>query len=159
MLHPHSIDWIDGHPEPRKAAGWSRSRRPSRCARNAVIPWRRVRDRAPTAGSVLQCLLPEAGQRSLEIRGSVRLDNSTSRQAATPGYFVHSFAVVDKGVEIGNGTRIGTFMAPRAEELQDRGCVGDRPNRCKLQNNVSIYPGVTLEDGVFCAPPACSPTS
>ena len=27
--------------------------------------------------------------------------------------------------------------------------IGDR---CKLQNNVSIYPGVTLEDGVFCGP-------
>ena len=24
--------------------------------------------------------------------------------------------------------------------------------RCKIQNNVSIYPGVTLEDGVFCGP-------
>jgi acetyltransferase-like isoleucine patch superfamily enzyme len=25
-------------------------------------------------------------------------------------------------------------------------------NNCKLQNNVSVYPGVTLEDGVFCGP-------
>ena len=27
--------------------------------------------------------------------------------------------------------------------------IGDR---CKIQNNVSVYPGVTLEDGVFCGP-------
>ena len=27
--------------------------------------------------------------------------------------------------------------------------IGDR---CKIQNNVSIYKGVTLEDGVFCGP-------
>jgi len=27
--------------------------------------------------------------------------------------------------------------------------VGDR---CKIQNNVSIYKGVSLEDGVFCGP-------
>jgi UDP-2-acetamido-3-amino-2,3-dideoxy-glucuronate N-acetyltransferase len=25
-------------------------------------------------------------------------------------------------------------------------------NNCKLQNNVSVYQGVTLEDGVFCGP-------
>ena len=25
-------------------------------------------------------------------------------------------------------------------------------NRCKIQNNVSLYTGVTLEDGVFCGP-------
>jgi UDP-3-O-[3-hydroxymyristoyl] glucosamine N-acyltransferase len=25
-------------------------------------------------------------------------------------------------------------------------------NNCKLQNNVSVYEGVTLEDGVFCGP-------
>ena len=25
-------------------------------------------------------------------------------------------------------------------------------NGCKIQNNVSVYPGVTLEDGVFCGP-------
>ncbi len=25
-------------------------------------------------------------------------------------------------------------------------------NRCKIQNNVSVYPGVTLEDDVFCGP-------
>jgi UDP-2-acetamido-3-amino-2,3-dideoxy-glucuronate N-acetyltransferase len=25
-------------------------------------------------------------------------------------------------------------------------------NQCKIQNNVSIYKGVTLEDGVFCGP-------
>jgi UDP-2-acetamido-3-amino-2,3-dideoxy-glucuronate N-acetyltransferase len=28
-------------------------------------------------------------------------------------------------------------------------CIGDN---CKLQNNVSVYQGVTLEDGVFCGP-------
>jgi UDP-2-acetamido-3-amino-2,3-dideoxy-glucuronate N-acetyltransferase len=25
-------------------------------------------------------------------------------------------------------------------------------NKCKIQNNVSVYKGVTLEDGVFCGP-------
>jgi UDP-2-acetamido-3-amino-2,3-dideoxy-glucuronate N-acetyltransferase len=28
---------------------------------------------------------------------------------------------------------------------------------CKIQNNVSIYEGVTLEHGVFCGRVACSP--
>jgi UDP-2-acetamido-3-amino-2,3-dideoxy-glucuronate N-acetyltransferase len=25
-------------------------------------------------------------------------------------------------------------------------------NKCKIQNNLSVYKGVTLEDGVFCGP-------
>ncbi len=76
--------------------------------------------------------------------------------------FVHETAVVDSGVEIGAGSRVWHFCHLLAGVRIGRDCVlgqnvmagpdvviGDR---CKIQNNVSIYKGVTLEDEVFCGP-------
>jgi UDP-2-acetamido-3-amino-2,3-dideoxy-glucuronate N-acetyltransferase len=75
---------------------------------------------------------------------------------------VHALAAVDDGVTIGKGTRIWHFSHVLKNSRIGKNCVigqnvsigpdvtvGDR---CKLQNNVSVYPGVTLEDGVFCGP-------
>lgn len=79
-----------------------------------------------------------------------------------PGAFVHESSYVDEGCELGEGTRVWHFSHILRGTRIGRGCnvgqnvmvgpdvvVGDR---CKLQNNVSVYPGVTLEDGVFCGP-------
>lgn len=77
-------------------------------------------------------------------------------------YFSHESAYVDEGSHIGDGTKIWHFshVLPGAKIGKD--CVlgqnvsvagsvivGDR---CKIQNNVSLYDGVTLEDEVFCGP-------
>jgi UDP-2-acetamido-3-amino-2,3-dideoxy-glucuronate N-acetyltransferase len=77
-------------------------------------------------------------------------------------YYVHETAVIDKGVEIGEGTKIWHFshIMPGAKIgkncklgqnifVQNDVQIGDH---CKIQNNVSIYGGVTLEDYVFCGP-------
>ncbi len=82
--------------------------------------------------------------------------------AAPDAVFVHPTAIVDDGVEVGAGTRIwhfshllgGTRMGARCVVGQNvmigpRVTIGDG---CKLQNNVSVYEGVTLEDEVFCGP-------
>jgi UDP-2-acetamido-3-amino-2,3-dideoxy-glucuronate N-acetyltransferase len=76
--------------------------------------------------------------------------------------FVHKSSYVDPGAKIATGTRIWHFSHVLADASVGEGCnigqsvmigsgvvVGDR---CKIQNNVSIYAGVTLEDGVFCGP-------
>jgi UDP-2-acetamido-3-amino-2,3-dideoxy-glucuronate N-acetyltransferase len=75
--------------------------------------------------------------------------------------FIHPTAVIDDGAEIGAGTKIWHFVhvMPGARIGADcvvgQGCyvgnvaIGDR---VKLQNNVSVYDGVTLEDEVFCGP-------
>ncbi|MEW6752272.1 MAG: acyltransferase [Candidatus Latescibacterota bacterium] len=75
---------------------------------------------------------------------------------------IHETARVDQPVKIGSGTRIWHFT-----HVMPGACIGgqcnigqnvyiDRDvvigNGCKLQNNVSVYKGVTLEDGVFCGP-------
>lgn len=77
-------------------------------------------------------------------------------------YYAHPTAVIDDGASIGEGTKIWHFSHVMPRTRIGRDCnfgqnvyidadvvIGDR---CKLQNNVSIYKGVTLEEGVFCGP-------
>lgn len=77
-------------------------------------------------------------------------------------FFVHESAYVDAGAEIGSGTKIWHFSHVMGKAKIGRNCilgqnvfvanhvtVGDY---CKIQNNVSLYEGVILEDYVFCGP-------
>jgi len=76
--------------------------------------------------------------------------------------FVHPTAVVDEGAVLGSGTRVWHFchVYPKAVIGRDTilgqnvmvangVTIGDF---CKIQNNVSLYEGVVLEDYVFCGP-------
>jgi UDP-2-acetamido-3-amino-2,3-dideoxy-glucuronate N-acetyltransferase len=77
-------------------------------------------------------------------------------------YYVNEYAVVDDGVEIGEGTKVWHFSHIQNGSKIGKKCVfGQNVNvgnnvtigdYCKVQNNVSIYEGVTLEDYVFCGP-------
>tara|TARA_Y100000588_G_scaffold43206_1_gene41112 strand:- start:17 stop:586 length:570 start_codon:yes stop_codon:yes gene_type:complete len=77
-------------------------------------------------------------------------------------YFVHDSAVVDDGVAIGVGSKIWHFCHVLGGSRIGAGCVlgqnvmvgpdVDIGDGCKLQNNVSVYKGVTLEADVFCGP-------
>ncbi|MEO0272138.1 MAG: DapH/DapD/GlmU-related protein [candidate division WOR-3 bacterium] len=77
-------------------------------------------------------------------------------------FFIHESAYVDAGAEIGSGTKIWHFSHVMGKAKIGRNCilgqnvfvanhvtVGDY---CKIQNNVSLYEGVILEDYVFCGP-------
>jgi UDP-2-acetamido-3-amino-2,3-dideoxy-glucuronate N-acetyltransferase len=78
------------------------------------------------------------------------------------GYFVHSTAVVDEPVEIGEGTQIWHFSHIMSGSRIGKSCIIGQNvfigsgvilgNNIKVQNNVSIYDGVILEDNVFCGP-------
>lgn len=77
-------------------------------------------------------------------------------------YKAHESAYVDDNVEIGEGTLIWHFSHILSGSRLGSGVsVGQNvmigPNvsvgsGCKIQNNVSLYAGVTLEDDVFCGP-------
>ncbi len=77
-------------------------------------------------------------------------------------HFVHPTAVVDKPVEIGEGTKIWHFTHIMSGARIGESCtIGQNVfigsgavlgNNIKIQNNVSIYNGVVLEDHVFCGP-------
>jgi len=77
-------------------------------------------------------------------------------------YFVHESAYIDEGCEIGKDTKIWHFSHILSGSRIVENCnIGQNVvigpdviigNQCKIQYNVSIYNGVTLEDGVFCGP-------
>jgi UDP-2-acetamido-3-amino-2,3-dideoxy-glucuronate N-acetyltransferase len=79
-----------------------------------------------------------------------------------PDAFVHESAYVDEGAEIGAGTRVWHFCHVLATAVIGERCSlgqnvvvmgGTRiGTNVKIQNNVSIYEGVELEDDVFCGP-------
>ena len=76
--------------------------------------------------------------------------------------FIHPTAVVDEGVEIGEGSKIWHFChLIRGTRIGARCVLGQNVmagpdvsvgNGCKIQNNVSLYKGVILEEEVFCGP-------
>ncbi len=81
---------------------------------------------------------------------------------ADKDYFVHESSYVDEGVTIGAGTKVWHFSHIQSGSRIGQKCVfGQNVNVgnnvtigdfCKIQNNVSIYEGVELEDYVFCGP-------
>jgi UDP-2-acetamido-3-amino-2,3-dideoxy-glucuronate N-acetyltransferase len=80
------------------------------------------------------------------------------------GYVAHESALIDAPSAIGKGTKIWHFchIMPGAR-IGERCSLGQNVfvaagcvigNNVKIQNNVSVYEGVTLEDDVFCGPSA-----
>ncbi|MBI4682162.1 MAG: Gfo/Idh/MocA family oxidoreductase [Nitrospirae bacterium] len=77
-------------------------------------------------------------------------------------YFVHTSSYIDDGVEIGDGAKIWHFSHILSGSKIGKHCIIGQnvvigPDvsigaRCKVQNNVSIYKGVILEEEVFCGP-------
>jgi len=77
-------------------------------------------------------------------------------------YFAHQSSFIEKNVFIGNNSKIWHFCHIREGAIVGANCtlgkdvfidkkvhIGDG---CKIQNSVSVFAGVTLEDGVFCGP-------
>lgn len=77
-------------------------------------------------------------------------------------YFVHESSYVDEGAEIGEGSKIWHFCHIFSKAKIGRNCIFGQNvlvsnnviigDFCKIQNNVSLYEGVILEDYVFCGP-------
>ncbi len=75
---------------------------------------------------------------------------------------IHDSAVVDDPCSIGTGTKIWHFTHVMKNCTIGKKCnIGQNVvvspdvimgNGCKIQNNVSLYTGVVLEDYVFCGP-------
>ena len=85
-------------------------------------------------------------------------------KSSTSGFWVHPSAIVDPPADIGQGTKIWHFSHVMAGArigvrcvlgqnvfVASRAVIGDG---CKIQNNVSLYDDVVLEDDVFLAPSA-----
>ncbi len=79
-----------------------------------------------------------------------------------PEFYVHPSAIVDEGAVIEEGAKIWHFchVSPGAR-IGKRAALGQNcfvasgvslGADCRVQNNVSVYEGVTCEDGVFLGP-------
>ncbi len=77
-------------------------------------------------------------------------------------FFSHETAVIDKGAQIGDNTRIWHFSHVMPKAVVGKSCnIGQNVfidnnvtigNGVKIQNNVSVYNGVVVEDDAFLGP-------
>jgi acetyltransferase-like isoleucine patch superfamily enzyme len=87
-------------------------------------------------------------------------DDPTTAEPAPP--YIHATADVDASATIGNGTRIWHRVHIREKTRIGRLCTVSKDvyvdagvvigDRVKIQNGVSVYHGVTVEDDVFLGP-------
>jgi UDP-2-acetamido-3-amino-2,3-dideoxy-glucuronate N-acetyltransferase len=167
VLYPHRIDWVERLPVARKAEGEvvpleAGEPLKSECAHflDCILTRQQPRTDGAEGLRVLQVL--EACQRSLDQKGTpIKLAGLASPAPELP-YFVHESAVIDQPCEVGRGTKIWHFSHILKNCRIGENCnIGQNvvigPDvtigaGCKVQNNVSVYKGVTLEDHVFCGP-------
>ncbi len=169
VLYPHRVAWRDGAAEPNKADATPIEVLPAEPLRleclhflECIREGRQPRTDVNEGIGVLSVL--EGAQRSMKTGewAELKRKQAAADAPAKPPFSVHETACVDEGAVIGNGTRIWHFTHVLKNTVIGRDCnigqnvmigpdvtVGDR---CKIQNNVSVYPGVILEDGVFCGP-------
>jgi UDP-2-acetamido-3-amino-2,3-dideoxy-glucuronate N-acetyltransferase len=164
ILHRHKVAWKGEIPEFVKGAAERievLKGEPLReemqhfldCIRNRTVP----RTNADEAIAVFDVL--SAAQRSIDGGGAVKISEKGS---IAPTAFIHETAAIDANVTIGENTRIWHFSHVLGNSrIGERCVIGQNVtigpdvtigNGCKLQNNVSVYKGVTLEDDVFCGP-------
>lgn len=162
VLYPHQIDWLDRIPVAHKAEAEVvplPAAEPLRAECEHFLQCVRTRETPRTDGeSAVQVLhVLEACESSLRTGGS-----PVEIQTAAPSYYSHRTAVIDEGARIGEGTKIWHFSHVMSDTTVGAHCnVGQNVvispgtrigNRVKIQNNVSVYTGVELEDEVFCGP-------
>ncbi len=174
LLYPHEINWQDHMPVPTKADAErveivDSGKEPLRleCEHFLECVCRRQPPLTDGREALRVLRVLNAGQQSLDRNGEKVVFSHDSRgvsdsKEACGAYFVHPTAVIDDQVDIGDGTRIWHFSHILAKTRIGRDCtigqnvmIGPRVtvgDCCKIQNNVSVYRGVTLEEGVFCGP-------
>lgn len=170
VLYPHKVEWINRIPTAVKAKGEVvelENTEPLRAECQHFID--SVESRTPPVSNgeeglrVLRVL--DACQRALVKESDSLAPSSSStpkREKERLPYFVHESAFVDKGAEVGAGTKIWHFAhVMKGARIGERSVIGQNVNvdagavvgsNVKIQNNVSVYTGVVVEDDVFLGP-------
>ncbi len=168
-IYPHRVEWVDRVPVACKSESVAvplRAEEPLKaecrhfldCIKNNKIP----RTDGREGLQVLKIL--QASQDSLSNDG-LKQTISKSVQFLRPGdrdFFVHESSYVDDECDIGKNTHIWHFShIMKGSKIGENCIIGQNVvvgpqvtigRGCKVQNNVSLYKGVTLEDNVFCGP-------
>ena len=179
LLYPHKIEWHHRIPVAAKAEAELvelEMEEPLKAECQHFLDCVTERMTPRTDGReglrVLQVL--EASQESLNqdsckilLDSKAPIVNSPSPLTKIPApdfqdYFVHESSYIEEEVEIGSGTKIWHFSHVLSGSRIGENCnIGQNVvigpdvtvgRGCKIQNNISIYKGVTLEDEVFCGP-------
>jgi len=164
VLYRHGVAWREGVPEPVRAEAEPvpiAGDEPLRAEMSAFLaavqdPTIPLPSDADEGLRVLSVL--DAAERSLSHGGTPVTLAATSAPQAT----IHPTAVIGREARIGPGSRVwhfchvmdgavigGDCVIGQNGFVQGGAIIGDR---VRLQNNVSVYRGVVLEDDVFCGP-------
>ncbi len=166
VLYPHKVEWKNRVPTAVKADAEVvkiGDTEPLRQECSHFLECVETRKTPVTDGEeglrVLRVL--DACQRSLAQNGAViRAADATS--GSKKPFFVHPTACVDEPAQIGAGTKIWHYshVMPNAK-IGERCIIGQNVNidggtilgnNVKIQNNVSIYTGMVVEDDAFLGP-------
>ncbi len=167
LLYPHEIRWQGDVPVAARAEAERPEvpedeplRNECRHFLNCVAGGTRPLTDGIEGLKVLKVL--NAAQRSMDAGCGRITPGASAPPAQGRDYFVHETAVVDDDVVIGKGTRVWHFSHLMPGTRIGGNCVLGQNvtvgpevtvgHGCKIQNNVSVYKGVTLEDDVFCGP-------
>ena len=167
ILYPHRVEWRNRVPTAVKAKGEIvdlDNREPLRaeCQHFLDCVGSRTSPLSDGAEGLRVLRVLDACQRSL-LRGGIAVESSDvqSEKQQLP-YFVHESAYVDKGADVGSGTKIWHFShIMKGAQIGERCIIGQNVNvdggaiigNCvKIQNNVTVYAGVVIEDDVFLGP-------
>jgi len=173
-LYPHRIEWRETIPVPQRAEADPIPVEPGEPLKlecrhflDCIESGSQPRTDGREGLRVLRVLARATASLSGAPTEPASQANSPERQKEAgagrfPGVQIHQSAYIDEPCEIGAGTRIWHFAHVLPRTRIGRDCslgqnvmagpdvtIGDR---CKIQNNVSLYKGVVLEDGVFCGP-------
>jgi len=164
FLYPHRIEWQNGKIPVAQRAPHEvipvEEGEPLRLELSHFIECIFDRKRPKTDGEeglrVLRVL--EEAEKSIVSLGK----RDMNRQLPYTDFYAHETAVIDDGVQIGEGTKVWHFShILKGSKIGNNCIIGQNVvigpdveigNKCKIQNNVSVYKGVTLEDEVFCGP-------
>ncbi|MFQ5586918.1 MAG: Gfo/Idh/MocA family oxidoreductase [Thermodesulfobacteriota bacterium] len=167
LLYPHSIEWKEGKIPVAQRADYRtvpvEKGEPLKEELDHFLKCIRQRERPRTDG--------REGVRVLRVLDAAEstLGNRPAGETLSPPapalpstVFVHESSFVDPDTTIEEGTKVWHYShILQGSSVGENYIIGQNVmigpdvtvgNRCKIQNNVSVYKGIVLEDEVFCGP-------
>jgi UDP-2-acetamido-3-amino-2,3-dideoxy-glucuronate N-acetyltransferase len=174
-IYPHKVQWLQRNPVATRAEAevvhvTMEEPLKEECAHFLECISKGLKPKTDGEEGLRVLRILQLFQKSLDNNGcKIRLDEVQKplrqlppQEAKDLSYFVHPSTYVDDDVIIGRGTRVWHFSHVLTGSRIGENCnIGQNVligpdviigNSCKIQGNVSIFKGVTLEDHVFCGP-------
>ena len=166
FLYPHEIVWKDGKIPVAQKADYQ------------IIPFDKGEPLKEELRHFIECIQKRENPKTNGVEGlkvlkileeaekclsaSSRISQSSTITTNGLRFYIHESAFVDAHAEIGEGTKIWHFSHILTDTKIGKNCIIGQNvmigpdveigGRCKIQNNVSVFKGVKLEDEVFCGP-------